>query len=63
MTEVSFVRLRKAAAMLGVGVATLHRWDRQDILGITKLGPRVMGYPRAELEAFIQGRKNRKEGK
>ena len=57
MTEVSFVRLQKAAAMLGVGVATLHRWDRQGILGITKLGPRVMGYTRAELEAFIQGRK------
>jgi predicted DNA-binding transcriptional regulator AlpA len=57
MSEVTFVRLRKAAAMMGVGVATLHRWDRQGILGITKLGPRVIGYPRAELEAFIQGRR------
>lgn len=63
MTEVSFVRLRKAASMLGVGVATLHRWDRQGILGITKLGPRVMGYPRAELEAFIQGRKTQEGSK
>jgi predicted DNA-binding transcriptional regulator AlpA len=63
MTEVSFVRLQKAAAMLGVGVATLHRWDHQGILGITKLGPRVMGYARAELEAFIQGRKTQEGGK
>jgi predicted DNA-binding transcriptional regulator AlpA len=63
MSEVTFVRLRKAAAMMGVGVATLHRWDRQGILGITKLGPRVIGYPRAELEAFIQGRRAKGGGK
>jgi predicted DNA-binding transcriptional regulator AlpA len=63
MSEVTFVRLRKAAPLVSVGVSTLHRWDREGILPITKLGPRVMGYPRAELEAFIQGRKNKKEGK
>jgi predicted DNA-binding transcriptional regulator AlpA len=63
MSEVTFVRLRKAAPLMSVGVSTLRRWDREGILPITKLGPRVMGYPRAELEAFIQGRKNKKEGK
>ena len=63
MTEVSFVRLQKAAPQISVGVTTLHRWDRAGILPIRKLGPRVMGYPRAELEAFIQGRKQKEGGK
>jgi hypothetical protein len=63
MSEVTFVRLQKAPPIVSVGVSTLRRWDREGILPITKLGPRVMGYPRAELEAFIQGRKNKKEGK
>lgn len=63
MTEMSFVRLQKAAPKIGVGVATLHRWDREGILPITRLGPRVLGYPRAVLEAFIQGGKNKEGGK
>jgi predicted site-specific integrase-resolvase len=64
MTEPLFIRLKKASTMLGgVTPATLRRWDRQGILKMTKLSPRVMGYTQEQLEAFAQGRKTQEGDK
>jgi hypothetical protein len=64
MTEQLFIRLKKASTILGaVKPATLRRWHRQGILKITKLSPRVMGYTKGHLEAFIQGRKTQEGDK
>lgn len=57
-----FVRIKKAAIMLGVGTATLRRWNREGVLPITKLGGRVLGYHRDTLNAFAEGRKVPKKG-
>ena len=59
MTDpLSIIRPKQAAPMLGgVTPATLRRWHKKDILKMKKLSPRVMGYTREQLEAFIQGRK------
>jgi predicted site-specific integrase-resolvase len=64
MTEPLFIRLKKASTMLGgVTPATLRRWNKQGILKMTKLSPRVMGYTQEQLEAFAQGRRAKEDGK
>jgi hypothetical protein len=54
--QVLFVRLQEAAKSIGVRPSTLRRWHREGILTITKLSPRVVGYYRNALEAFVSGR-------
>lgn len=48
------IRPRQAAALLGVGLATLYRWQasRPDMPRARKLGPRTTVYDRAELLAW-----------
>lgn len=53
--QVLFVRRKEAAKMLGVTPATLTRWDKSGLLKMKVIAPRVMGYPREELEKFATG--------
>ena len=52
--DLFFIRRQDAADMLGVTPPTLTRWHKRGILVMTKLSPRVMGYTREQLLAFIE---------
>lgn len=49
------IRPKQAASLLGVGLATLYRWQasRPDMPRARKLGPRTTVYDRAELLAWL----------
>ncbi len=53
-TERPSIRPKQAAALLGVGLATLYRWQasRPDMPRARKLGPRTTVYDRTELLAW-----------
>lgn len=50
-TERPSIRPKQAAALLGIGLATLYRWqaERPDMPRARKLGPRTTVYDRTEL--------------
>ena len=53
-TERPSIRPKQAAALLGIGLATLYRWqaERPDMPRARKLGPRTTVYDRLELLAW-----------
>lgn len=48
------IRPKEAASLLGIGLATLYRWqaERSDMPRARKLGPRTTVYDRGELIAW-----------
>lgn len=48
------IRPKEAASLLGIGLATLYRWqvERPDMPRARKLGPRTTVYDRGELIAW-----------
>ncbi|MBL8308021.1 MAG: AlpA family phage regulatory protein [Rubrivivax sp.] len=51
------IRPKEAAHLLGIGLATLYRWqaERADMPRARKLGPRTTVYDRGELIAWRDG--------
>ncbi len=53
---IQIIRMKDAAKMLGIGIATLYRYQETQpgFPSRVKIGPRVSGFKRDELEAWIE---------
>jgi excisionase family DNA binding protein len=54
--------LDESAALMGIGIVTLHKIIRNGEIGSVKIGKRRL-IPRGEIEAFIRERTTRKPAK
>ena len=56
----AILRRKNLAALLGVSVRTIFRWEQEDILPPALIiGPRVVGWDEDEIHKFIASRKRR----
>jgi len=54
LSEREWLRPKEAAEYLGISLSTLYAWRRKGIVQFYRMGPRVLGVRRTELEAVAQ---------